>query len=122
MSTFSTPNPILFYQDDIVLNNSNIPRLPSVIVTPPSDSWSNFIAWYGQLTVTQRLLIKANFLSALIVWEDHSWMSVEEKIEKTRERMIEHNVTALPRGFTAVLRQIFLSSKSEMYQVLFCLT
>ena len=115
MSTFSPPNPILFYQDDIVLNNPVLPR-------PPSDNWSNFIAWYRQLTVTQRRLIKANFLSALIVWEDYSWMSVGEKIEKTRERMIENNITALPRGFTTVLGQVFLSPKLEMYQVLAMLT
>ena len=87
-------------------------------IATPSDIWLFFMAWYRQLTNRQRLLIKANFLSALIIWEEFPGLPVEEKIERARERLFEHDIAEIPNGFLPVLGQVFLTPKQDIYTIL----
>ena len=60
-------------------------------------------------------------MSALIVYEDFPSLTVEEKIEKVRERLSSAGITGVVVIYEALLSSIFTSSRQEAYHTAFLL-
>ena len=81
----------------------------------------NIISTSGQNTDRQSLYRKATFLSALIVYEQFPALSVEEKVEKVRERLSAAGITGVGVIYETLLTSIFTSSRQEAYHNAFFL-